>query len=95
MEKKKGQMRRKAWGSLAEVTRAIDHILKVQMPSARREERGANVSDHLRDVFQTGSYPNPITDEIMDQAIAYARNAMGESPWTQPSLIVDPRPEKK
>jgi len=81
---KEAKMQRMAWNTLEEVLKPIRNI-KASYGLAERIRR---INAHLRDVVGSPSYPHPITDAMIDQAIALAREGLVGSVAAQ---IADPR----
>lgn len=84
---KQAKMRERAWGSLDEIIKPIDFIVDEQSPN-NLDLSVKKINTHLDTVFKSPSYPEPITDVIMDKTIEYARQKVGNR--GRP-LIVDPR----
>jgi len=90
-------MKKMSWNNLREVTQGIDSI-NLNMSEARMQERANAINRHLRSVVRSQSYtpskddPHPpLTDAIINQAIAYARESLGETLGSSNSLVIDPR----
>ena len=76
-------MKKTAWNTLEEVLKPI-RAHKV----LRLDERFRQTNAHLREVVGSHSYPSPITDAIVDQALAVAREGLVGSLIAR---IIDPR----
>jgi len=80
---KKAGMRKTGWTTLEDILRPIRKAKEYGL-----DERIRRTNEHLVSVVESPSYPKPITDAMVNQAIALAREGFEGSLIER---IVDPR----
>lgn len=81
---------RKAWTTLDDIIRPIKMI--IENYPLNRKMRVDKVNEHIKNVVDSkDSYPKPITDDMINQALIVARQLLGEDPNSSSSDVIDPR----